>query len=137
MKDVIPPSPTTGKSLMERVEDALLPLINLVFLLLMFFIVAGQMQERTLPELPGTALETGSDRPRVDLIVLATGDWQVDGRTVSAGQLARHLPAASPQTSLTIGAAAGTTMADLELLFSELEAAGYQDIILMTEPAGL
>ena len=30
---------------MERLEDALLPLINLVFLLLMFFIVAGQLSD--------------------------------------------------------------------------------------------
>lgn len=136
MKDFLPPSANTGKSLMERVEDALLPLINLVFLLLMFFIVAGQMQDRTLPELPGTALESGNDRPMADLMVLASGDWQVDGRKVGAGELARHLPASDSQSSLTVGAAAGTAMTDLESLFSELEAAGYEDIILMTEPAG-
>lgn len=38
MSDLVPPPFTSGKTLMERVEDALLPLINLVFLLLMFFI---------------------------------------------------------------------------------------------------
>ena len=43
MTDLVPPPVTSGKSLMERLEDALLPLINLVFLLLMFFIVAGQL----------------------------------------------------------------------------------------------
>ena len=36
MTELVPPPSTSRKSLMERVEDALLPLINLVFLLLMF-----------------------------------------------------------------------------------------------------
>ena len=45
MSDLVPPPFTSGKTLMERVEDALLPLINLVFLLLMFFIVAGQLAD--------------------------------------------------------------------------------------------
>ena len=53
MTELVPPPSTSGKGLLERVEDALLPLINLVFLLLMFFIVAGQLTNEPLPELPG------------------------------------------------------------------------------------
>ncbi|MDX1551890.1 MAG: biopolymer transporter ExbD, partial [Marinobacter sp.] len=59
MSDLVPPPVTSGKSLMERLEDALLPLINLVFLLLMFFIVAGQLSDTPLPDLPGTADQRG------------------------------------------------------------------------------
>lgn len=136
MKDFISASLRPRKSLMERVEDALLPLINLVFLLLMFFIVAGQMQNRALPSLPGTAGEPGSDRPRADLVVMASGDWQVDGQTVTAGNLARHLPDAGSQPSLTVGTDADTSMTDLESLFSTLAEAGYTDVVLLTEPAG-
>ena len=54
MNELVPPPGTSGKGLLDRVEDALLPLINLVFLLLMFFIVAGQLTNNPLPELPGT-----------------------------------------------------------------------------------
>jgi biopolymer transport protein ExbD len=136
MKDFVPASHVSGKSLMERVEDALLPLINLVFLLLMFFIVAGQMQNRALPELPGTAAEQTSDRAEADLVVRASGAWQVDGQTVDAGNLARHLPSPDSKESLTVGTASGTTMADLESLISLLSKAGYQDIVLLTEPSG-
>lgn len=124
------------KSLMERVEDALLPLINLVFLLLMFFIVAGEMQNRVLPDLPGTIAEEASARVQADLVVLATGDWQVDGKNVDANSLFRHLPASDSKPSLTVGAAAGAAMADLESLFSLLADEGYQDIVLLTEPSG-
>lgn len=124
------------KSLMERVEDALLPLINLVFLLLMFFIVAGQMQNRALPDLPGTIAEDASARVQADLMVLASGDWQVAGRKVDANSLVRDLPASESNPSLTVGAAAGTAMSDLEALFGVLAAEGYQDVVLLTEPSG-
>lgn len=136
MKEFVSAPVAHRKSLMERVEDALLPLINLVFLLLMFFIVAGQMQNRVLPELPGTTTEEASERARADLVVLASGDWQVDGENVDAGSLARHLPGSDRKPSLTVGAAAGTTMTDLESLFSLLSDQGYEDIVLLTEPSG-
>ncbi|TGN39345.1 ExbD/TolR family protein [Marinobacter confluentis] len=134
MKDFVPHSPGSGKSLMERVEDALLPLINLVFLLLMFFIVAGQMQDRALPPLPGTAAEQTSARSEADLVVQASGVWQVEGENVDAGSLVRHLPAPDSQSSLTVAAASGTAMSHLESLFNLLSDAGYEDIELLTEP---
>lgn len=124
------------KSLMERLEDALLPLINLVFLLLMFFIVSGQMQNRALPDLPGTVAEDASARVEADLMVLASGEWQVAGRKVDADSLVRHLPASDSKPSLTVGAAAGTAMSDLESLFGVLADEGYQDVVLLTEPSG-
>lgn len=149
MKDLISPSASgfssrpfsssftaAPKSLMERVEDALLPLINLVFLLLMFFIVAGEMQNRVLPDLPGTAVEEASAGAQADLVVRASGDWQVAGRKVDASSLVRHLPASDSKPSLIVGAAAGTAMSDLESLFSLLADEGYQDVVLLTEPSG-
>lgn len=145
MKDFISPASSgpfsssftaAPKSLMERVEDALLPLINLVFLLLMFFIIVGEMQSRVLPDLPGTIAEEASSRVQADLVVLASGDWQVDGRKVDASSLARHLPASDGKPSLIVGAAAGTAMSDLEPLFSLLADEGYQDVVLLTEPSG-
>lgn len=123
------------KSLMERLEDALLPLINLVFLLLMFFIVAGQMQNRALPALPGTATDQTSQESEADLVVLASGEWQIRGDTVNRDTLASRLPAATNQASLLVAAEASTSMADLERLFSLLADAGYQDFVLLTEPS--
>ena len=113
------------------------PLIDVVFILLVFFIVAGQMQNRALPELPGTTMTETSERTRADLVVLASGDWQVDGRKVDAGSLARSLPGSDESPSLTVAAAAGTSMADLESLFERLSDEGYQDIVLLTEPSGI
>ena len=134
MSDLVPPPFTSGKTLMERVEDALLPLINLVFLLLMFFIVAGQLADDPLPELPATRQAEDRQSPHADMIVSADGEWKVDGELLSKEYLVARLPEPDGQQPLKIAAAESITMAHLETLFRLLEKAGYQDILLLTEP---
>lgn len=135
MSDLVPPPVTSGKSLMERLEDALLPLINLVFLLLMFFIVAGQLSDAPLPDLPGTGEQASSEQPDADLVVTADGDWQVDGETLSAKSLPDALPAPDEESPLRIAAEQDIGMDDLEALLRVLEENGFEEIILLTEPA--
>ncbi|PXX92520.1 biopolymer transporter ExbD [Marinobacter vulgaris] len=135
MSDLAPPPITSGKPLMERLEDALLPLINLVFLLLMFFIVAGQISDTPLPDLPGTGDQAANELPRADLIITAAGDWQVDGQTVGAEDLTSVLPAPDKEAALKIAAEQDIAMAELESLLRVLENSGYEEVILLTEPA--
>jgi biopolymer transport protein ExbD len=120
---------------MERLEDALLPLINLVFLLLMFFIVAGQLSDTPLPDLPATGKQTSNEKPHADLIVTAAGDWQVDGKTFSSRALPDALPAPDTESPLKIAAERDIAMADLEALLRVLEDSGFEEVILLTEPA--
>ncbi|HET8850734.1 MAG TPA: biopolymer transporter ExbD [Marinobacter sp.] len=134
MQPFVPPPTTSGKGLLDRVEDALLPLINLVFLLLMFFIVAGQLANDPLPDLPGSSQAQEDRSPEADLVVRADGQWQVDGDTLQGEQLLTRLPAPEEQAPLKIAAAAELTMADLEILFQLLEKGGYRDVLLLTEP---
>ncbi|MBU2955062.1 ExbD/TolR family protein [Marinobacter sp. F3R08] len=134
MTDLVPPPFTSGKSLMERVEDALLPLINLVFLLLMFFIVAGQLADTPLPELPATARAVDQQSPHADLVVKADGEWSIAGEVVAKDALLTHLPEPQEKQPLRIAADESITMADLETLFRLLERGGYVDILLLTEP---
>lgn len=134
MDSLVPPPPGSGKTLMERVEDSLLPLINLVFLLLMFFIVAGQLTDAPLPELPGTAAGEGQQKPVADLILKADGSWLVDGATVTTDTLLQRLPEPSENDPLRLAAEKDLTMAELEAVLHRLEQGGYQEIILLTEP---
>ncbi|MEX2473650.1 ExbD/TolR family protein [Marinobacter sp.] len=135
MSDLVPPPATSGKSLMERVEDALLPLINLVFLLLMFFIVAGQLADTPLPDLPAASQAEQRQAPDADLMVLADGKWQVDGESVSRETLTTQLPAPDESAPLKIAAGEDVAMSDLEELLSILEDNGYSEVILLTEPS--
>lgn len=134
MTHLVPPPSTSGKTLMERVEDALLPLVNLVFLLLMFFIVAGQIADEPLPELPG-ASNLSEQSAHADLLVTASGDWQVTGEILGSENLIHRLPPPDPDRPLKIAAAESVAMADLETLFRVLEQGGYTDLVLLTEPA--
>ncbi len=134
MASLVPPPPGNGKTLMERVEDSLLPLINLVFLLLMFFMVAGQMTASPLPELPGVSEPRSPQSPEADLMVKSGADWSVDGQSVDADTLLGTLPKTDNTKELRIAADRSVTMADLERLFRLLEDGGYENVILLTEP---
>ena len=134
MNELVPPPGTSGKGLLDCVEDALLPLINLVFLLLMFFIVAGQLANDPLPELPGTTQLEKERSPEADLMVKADGSWQVDGKTRQADTLLAALDEPGEDASLRIAADEALTMADLEALLRLLEQGGYTEIVLLTEP---
>ncbi|MEQ9547960.1 MAG: biopolymer transporter ExbD [Marinobacter sp.] len=131
MIELVPPS---GKTLMERVEDSLLPLINLVFLLLMFFIVAGQLADTPLPDLPAAARAEGRQPPHADLMISADNGWHIDGETVSREELPTRLPMPDESTPLKIAAEEDVAMSDLEDLLRLLESNGYTEVILLTEP---
>lgn len=135
MTDLVPPPASSGKSLMERVEDALLPLINLVFLLLMFFIVAGQLADTPLPDLPSAARSDQSQSPEADLLVSSNQQWRIDGETVTREALPARLPAPDASKPLRIAAAEDVSMADLETLLQALEDIGFTEVLLLTEPS--
>jgi len=135
MTELIPPPSTSGKSLMERLEDALLPLINLVFLMLIFFIVAGQISDTPLPDLPPVTANADQQQPYADLVVGTDGTWQIAGKTVNKDDLLVKLGKKSGEEPLRVAAADTITMSDLETLFRILEQGGYQDILLLTEPS--
>jgi biopolymer transport protein ExbD len=134
MTELVPPPSTSGKGLLDRVEDALLPLINLVFLLLIFFIVAGQLTNEPLPELPGAAQQQQERAPEADLMVAADGQWKVQGKVLGEEQLLDALPQPDDSNPLRIAADQSLTMSDLEALLSVLEQGGYTEVLLLTEP---
>lgn len=134
MTELVPPPSTSGKGLLDRVEDALLPLINLVFLLLIFFIVAGQLTNEPLPELPGAAQQQQERAPEADLMVAADGQWKVQGKVLGEEQLLDALPQPDDNNPLRIAADQSLTMSDLEALLSVLEQGGYTEVLLLTEP---
>ncbi len=124
-----------SKTLLERVEDSLLPLINLVFLLLMFFIVAGQLTDTVLPELPGLTAGEAGEQPEADLVMAEDGGFRVANEPVDLKSLESVLPPPDDARTLQVAAAAGTPMGELERLFRHLETIGYGEVILLTEPA--
>ena len=128
------PEQDTGGSLTERLEEGLLPLINVVFLLLMFFLIAGIILRDEIPPLPGSQAETSDQRPNVDLVVEKDGGLRFHGETVTNSQLHRVLPEYDPEDRLRLGVGRDFEMGELEALFDRLADAGHPQVILLTEP---
>ncbi len=83
----------------ERIHiDSSLPIVNIVFLLLFFFMLVGQT---TRPE-PGIELARTADLPleqlpRPILMIATDGAWLLDGEPVSPELLPAALPGGSGQ----------------------------------------
>ncbi|MCH8499636.1 MAG: biopolymer transporter ExbD [Marinobacter sp.] len=135
MSALLPAPPGSGKTLLDRVEDGILPLINLVFLLLMFFIVAGHLADDPLPALPEVAVDGDREPPKADVILLASGEWRVGSQTVAQENLLNALPVSPDERPVRIAAHRDTTVPMLESLLRLLEAGGYQEVLLLTEPS--
>ncbi|WP_078119198.1 ExbD/TolR family protein [Thiosocius teredinicola] len=67
-------------------DDALIPMINIVFLLLVFFMIAGQINAYTEDELnvPGSTSDEALVVTAIDISIDATGVMRVNGEIVAA-----------------------------------------------------
>jgi biopolymer transport protein ExbD len=78
----------------QSVTINMTPMIDVTFLLIIFFLVSSHLakQENFLKlDLPsaGSGLADFSDRPTVTVQVLATGEYQLNGQSVSLEQIRR------------------------------------------------
>lgn len=128
------PESGNDPSLTEKLEEGLLPLINVVFLLLMFFLIAGIVMRDQLPSLPDTASSQDERRPKMDLVVEADGSLRYNGNPIKRGALSERLPEYDESDRLRLGADKELSMAKLERLFKTLDEAGHPQVILLTDP---
>ncbi|MFO7854323.1 MAG: biopolymer transporter ExbD [Paracoccaceae bacterium] len=120
-------------------DEGVLPLINVVFLLLVFFMVAGRLTSAdpfdirpTRSTLEGPAPE---DEPIVQ--VAADGRMALDGQPMQADALVDAVAARIAEggvPKLRIKADAGTDTLALVALLTRLRAAGAAEARLMVEP---
>ena len=123
----------------EDADARILPLINIVFLLLIFFMVAGRLSasdpfDVTPPE-TGNAGEARMEG--VEILLGASGDLALDGREMERAALktalARRLRDA-PDTRLRLRADHRGEARALVALMQELRALGARDVTLITLP---
>ncbi|MEQ8816267.1 MAG: biopolymer transporter ExbD [Thalassobaculum sp.] len=131
--------PRTGGSGNE--DDRILPLINVVFLLLIFFMVVGSLSA-TDPfaiEPPRSANGEAGDPKDIVLLIGADGRLALDGAAVeSAGlpaAIARRLEDA-PHPEVHVKADGGAEAAAVVAVMETLREAGVERVRLMTVPEG-
>lgn len=128
------PESDNDPALTEKLEEGLLPLINVVFLLLLFFLIAGIVLRDQMPALPETASSRDERRPAMDLVVEADGSLRLSGESIERTALAEQLPDYDESDRLRLGVAEQLPMAELESLFLTLDQAGHPEVILLTDP---
>ncbi|MCR8827343.1 ExbD/TolR family protein [Pseudosulfitobacter koreensis] len=119
--------------------ETIIALIDVVFFLLVFFMLIGRMDATAPFEVrPATAI-TGSDMPAggATLSIGITGTLALDGTEKDAPALLDALSAqleADPELLVRINAHRDAVMADLLPLVAEIEALGARDIVLVVTP---
>lgn len=122
-------------------DDRILPLINVVFLLLIFFMLAGQLAA-TDPFIiePPKSESTGQDKPEdMTILVSADGRFALDGVEMSEEAVvvaaARRLEdAADGHVMLRLKVDGDKPAAEVVLLMQRLREAGFRKLMLLTVP---
>ena len=122
-------------------DDRILPLINVVFLLLIFFMVVGSLSA-TDPfpiEPPHSVNGEAGDPKDVVLLIGADGRLALDGEPIEAAGLpsaiARRLETA-PHPEVHVKADGGAEATAVVAVMEALRGAGVERVRLMTVPEG-
>ncbi|MQM38723.1 hypothetical protein KBTX_02742 [wastewater metagenome] len=116
----------------RRRGDDLLPLINIIFLLLVFFMVAGTMTPpETFPVRPPDTEAGASADSETDLLVGPAGELAWRGERVSLDGLDERL-GAEPPVRVVIRADAAVASRELMPVLARLRAAGVKRVTLIT-----
>lgn len=114
--------------------EPVLPLINVVFLLLIFFLMTGKMQQPTdisiVPPEQTREVEPSLVDPQIWLYVNRQGIASYQGQPIDNFA---ELPQAKSQTALVVCADASLSGAQLNAVLSELAKVSITQIAIVTE----
>ena len=122
----------------RQAPETIIALIDVVFFLLVFFMLIGRMDATAPFEVTPPTARTGSDMPAggVTLSVSEAGDMAVDGRPVADAEAALlSAIAEDPETLVRINAHHAAELRHILPLIAALEAAGARDVALVVTPA--
>jgi biopolymer transport protein ExbD len=123
----------------EDTDARILPLINIVFLLLIFFMVAGRLSSSDPFEVaPPEAANAGEARlDGAEILLGPTGDLAIDGQAMDRATLLDRLAGRlqdMPDLPLRLRADQGGEARALVALMQEMRNLGAQEVTLITLP---
>lgn len=132
--------PIFRQSYRRRSDDdaRILPLINVVFLLLVFFMVAGHIAASDLFPVHPPSSESGKPSVTSDVTILlgADGRLAVDGVAVATADLAAAVTAvlaSSPDVAVRLKADAAVEAIQAVRVLDELRLAGVKRVQMLTQ----
>ncbi len=125
----------TKKNIKPKNDDNLLPLVNIIFLLLIFFMIAGVVQkQKELYEVElGTAvIENYIDSDDKTIFIRKDGTIVFDGKGISDKELKTYLKEIEEKEKLVIAADGKITSERLNKILLILTRENIERIILLT-----
>lgn len=125
-------------------DENLIPLINIVFLMLIFFMVAGQIQRSDAQRIdpPDSISEQVLQKQnRAELLVTEEGALYLDGQEIAANELSKQLQlslaqASNPQVfTVQVKVDGSLDVVQLQSTLRSIKAAGLLRISLITQKA--
>ena len=124
-----------AKKRREKKYEAAIPMINVVFLLLIYFMVVGQLKEHEefIVSPPESSYESNfADNDQVDLLVNSDGQLVLKGELIGLDDLLIVLENFMNQTDeLIIKADKLLPMVELMAIINELKQSNYENIKLL------
>ncbi|MEM7218896.1 MAG: biopolymer transporter ExbD [Pseudomonadota bacterium] len=126
------------KSAEESVEPNLTPMLDVVFIMLIFFIVTATFIKQAGIEVARPEALTAVKKPTVSVLVAISpgGDIWIDKQKVDATAVRSHIErihAENPKGGLVIQADGESEYEKLEAVISAARAAGIQEVAISTE----
>ncbi len=119
--------------------DTIVPLIDVVFFLLVFFMLVGRMDATAPFEVSPPEAGTGADLPAggVTLSVAADGTLALDGAPIPSGALEGRMAgrlAGQPDLFIRVNAHRSAELRHVLPLVARLEAMGAREVALVVTP---
>ena len=123
----------------DRSPETIIALIDVVFFLLVFFMLIGRMDATAPFDVTPATSQSGSDMPGGGLTVAisAEGDLAVDGALATAQEVLALLQerlAADPGVLVRVNAHKDAELRRILPLVAELKDAGARDVMLVVTP---
>ncbi|MCR9108578.1 biopolymer transporter ExbD [Marivita sp. XM-24bin2] len=128
-----------SRPISKQPPETIVALIDVVFFLLVFFMLIGRMDATAPFDVTPPSAETGADMPSggITVSVSAAGDFAVDGLAVADGALNEVVAqglSASAETLVRINAHRDTELRHVLPLVSRIEGLGAKDVVLVVTP---
>ena len=125
----------TKKNIKQTNDDNLLPLVNIIFLLLIFFMIAGVIQKQKElyeVELGTAAIESYIDSDDKTIFIRKDGTIVFDGKGITDNELKTYLKEIEEKEKLVIAADGKITSDRLNKILLILTRENIERIILLT-----
>lgn len=127
------------RPVVRQPPETIVSLIDVVFFLLVFFMIVGRMDATAPFDVTPPTASTGADMPAggITVSVGAEGDLALDGTGITRseiGEAVSRILADQPDTLVRINAHRNAELRHVLPLVSQIEAMGARDVVLVVTP---